>query len=89
MNDLCPEINRKIPTRKDDAFHFIFSMAYGWIYIVFPIQNAISHLNDNLRDALYLRDEQCNSIFQNGYGPSIPRGKPLCILRITPPLVKK
>ena len=52
MPDLPLAINRKISSRKNDAFHFKFSVEHGRVYICSSINNELVHLYDNLRDVL-------------------------------------
>ena len=55
MNGLARAINRRISARKNEAFHFNYSMEHGRIYINSPIQNEMVHFDDNLRYALGIK----------------------------------
>ena len=52
MTYLCCAINRKIPIRKNEAFHFNYSTEQDKFYIIFTIENENVILNENQRDVL-------------------------------------
>ena len=52
MTDWCRAINRWISACQNGAFHFIYSMKQGEIYVISPIDNEKVFFNDSLWDIL-------------------------------------
>ena len=52
MTDFCHTIYKRNSARKNNAFHFNYSMEHGRVKTSSPIENEMVRFHDNLRDVL-------------------------------------